>query len=248
MTILLVDDNPTDAQLVRATLVRQDSELTIIDAETCQDALRMADTAVMDCIVMDEQLKGVRGSECVKQLRAVKFSGAFGLLTGFPDTRQAVDAMLNGADFYLSKDDIQTGLLSSIRSAVARRQDAIRAQAAADKKEREYREELERLRDQRQDDISPGWLDTQRDIKELTKSIAGLSGEVAAIKGTNKQQFEMLVKLNADWQEMLLKIQGGQLALRTTRWQTVGKWVLAAIATIETIALAYLAYLKLLVE
>lgn len=244
MTILLVDDDPSDAQLIRTVLTRQDPELTLINAETCEEARRIADHdgTMIDCIVMDERLKGTPGSECVKQLRAAQFVGAFGLLTGFPDTKPAVLAMQNGADFYLSKDDIQEGLLPSIRNAVSRRQDAIRAKEVADAKEKQYQDELRQLRDEL--DTTDPWLQAQRDIKNLTKSVAEVSTKVASIEGSTVQQFQMLVKMNTDWQAMLLKMQQTHTSLKVTRWKTVGTWILASIAAMEAVLLAYFAYLQ----
>lgn len=246
MTILLVDDDPADAALVRAILTRQDPDLAIISAERCEEALHIAETTQLDCIIMDERLKGVPGSECIKRLREQKYRGAFGLMTGFPDTKMAVDAMIHGADFYISKNDIQDGLVPAMQQAIARRQDAIRAQQAADAKDKQYQEELRHLRDEL--DTSDPWLEAQRDIKNLTKSLAEVSTKVASIEGQTVQQFLMLTKMNKDWQDVLMKFHQGQVSLAKEKWKRRGEVLLRIVVAIETVALAYFAYLEVIAK
>jgi len=143
--ILLVDDDLNDARLVREILVRQDPDLTIIDAETCEDALRLADTEAIDCIVMDQKLAGMQGSECVRQLREQDYQGGFILLTGFSDPRTAVAAMKNKADDYLDKGDIRERLLLAIRDAVAIRSSAVQKQKEAILKNRRIDERIDQI-------------------------------------------------------------------------------------------------------
>lgn len=145
MTILLVDDDPTDARLVREILVRQDPEITIIDAQTCDEALWIADTEHIDCIVMDQKLEGLQGSDCVRALRQKDYQGAFILLTGFSDPRTAVAAMKHGADDYLDKRDMWDRLLYAIRDAAGIRGEAVKKQREAIEKNRRLDERIDQL-------------------------------------------------------------------------------------------------------
>lgn len=126
--ILLVDDDPTDASLIRAILTRQVGVLTIIDQTSCVEALATINQLDIDCVVMDQKLIGIQGSECVKQLRDSGYQGAFVLVTGFADDRVAVEAMKNGADDFISKNDIATKLLGAITGAIELRAHTIRTQ------------------------------------------------------------------------------------------------------------------------
>lgn len=149
MIILLVDDDLTDATLVGHILTRQDPDITIIDAETCEEALRLAKTPP-DCIVMDQRLVGLSGSECVKRLREHGYRGAFILVTGFVEERTAVEAMKNGADDYISKNDVRERLLPAIKDAIARRADAVRLQRIAEEGQKEMDgifDQMDRLRE-----------------------------------------------------------------------------------------------------
>lgn len=145
MTILLVDDDLSDARLIREILERQDPELTIINADTCEDALRLADTETIDCIVMDQRLPGLQGSKCVAALREQGYQGGFVLLTGFADPYTAVEAMKNKADDYLDKGLIRERLLSAIRTAVSIRSDAVAKQKEAIAKNRRIDDRIEEL-------------------------------------------------------------------------------------------------------
>lgn len=216
MTILLVDDDLTDARLVREILTRQDSDLTVIDAETCEDALRVADTAQIDCIVMDEKLVRTRGSECVEHLRQQGYIGAFILLTGFPDSKIAVDAMMNGADNYLSKDDVRAGLLAAIRKAVEKRHAATAMQHAAEEKEKRYLDQVQELDALRRGSpvIAPALSEAVQDIQNIKETIAGLGQQVVNIESNTAKQFELFLKLQSGWQEMLGNMQEGLLKLQ----------------------------------
>lgn len=145
MVILLVDDEPSDALLVRHLLATYDPDFTLIEAASCEETLAIVAKQTVDCIVMDQKLVGTSGSDCIKKLRESHYVGAFILLTGFADERTAVEAMKNGADDFLSKDHMHDELPMAITKAIERRAEAVRMQNAAAKKDLEFDARIDAL-------------------------------------------------------------------------------------------------------
>lgn len=145
MVILLVDDNPTDLALVSIALKRQcREELTLLQAESCHEAVALTETTEIHCIVMDQRLIGTQGLACVKKLRDLHWHGALVLLTNFADEHEAIESMHLGADDYLSKATINEELWLAIAKAIDRRKEVMRSEEKAQEKT----EQLEALHTQ----------------------------------------------------------------------------------------------------
>lgn len=145
MIILLVDDEPSDAFLVRHLLARHDPDFTLLEATSCEETLAIVAKQTIDCIVMDQRLVGTSGSDCIKQLRENHYVGAFILLTGFADERTAVEAMKNGADDFLSKDHMHDELPMAIAKAIERRAEAVRMQIHAQEQDKRTADIIEQM-------------------------------------------------------------------------------------------------------
>lgn len=209
MRILLVDDDLNDALLVRKILASQDPTITIVDAETCEQALDLAKRENFDCIVMDQKLMGLSGSECVRRLRDQKYVGGFVLLTGFSDVETAVEAIRNGADEFISKNDIREKLLPAIRSAVELHREPMRAARDAEEKIVRIDEKTEGIEDARQrmerrprvdhDEALLKALDTigemAPNLKQTIGDIATLKAQMANIESTSNTSIKMLLDL-----------------------------------------------------
>lgn len=132
LNILLVDDDPSDAELIRLTLTRQIvDDLRVVNAFSCTEAcfrIQVEGVEAFDCIVMDQKMPGATGSECISRLRSAEFNyqGAFVLLTGFADNNIAFDAMQRGADDFLNKDDMEVSLVPAILAAIQAREFIVR--------------------------------------------------------------------------------------------------------------------------
>lgn len=103
--LLLVDDNPADRLTCRRTLEQSGHPLSIIEAETAEEGLRLARHESIDCIVLDQSLPDFSGLEFLADL--VEEHGELPvpvvMLTSASDASVAVRALQLGASDYLIK-------------------------------------------------------------------------------------------------------------------------------------------------
>ena len=126
--ILLVEDNPADARLIREYITEQSWPNLDADAPTIDHVERLAEarealTDEVDLVLSDLGLPDSSGVETLDQLLAVGASAPVVVLTGLDDERVGVDAVEHGAQDYLVKDDISPRLLQqTLRYAIRREQ------------------------------------------------------------------------------------------------------------------------------
>ena len=105
LTILVIDDNPADAGLLRRLLGKIDQ--VDVDFTHClneadgKEALSAKD---VDCLFLDYQLGETSGLDVLDSIRALGHDLAVIVLTGAGDESVAVEAMKRGAQDYLVKD------------------------------------------------------------------------------------------------------------------------------------------------
>jgi signal transduction histidine kinase len=121
--VLLVEDNPGDARLLREMFNEQtalDVELTHVE-RMAEAEKHLAEHAV-DIILLDLGLPDVQGLEAVRRARAAAPGVTVVVLTGLDDESIAAQAMQEGAQDYLIKGQIETSaLLRALRYAIARK-------------------------------------------------------------------------------------------------------------------------------
>jgi diguanylate cyclase (GGDEF)-like protein/PAS domain S-box-containing protein len=122
-SVLLVEDNPGDARLLREMFNEwpaHDIKLTIVDS------MRLAEkhlsTHAVDIILLDLGLPDAQGLEAVRRAHVVAPRIPLVVLTGLDDELLAGVALQEGAQDYLIKGEIETrGLLRALRYAVERK-------------------------------------------------------------------------------------------------------------------------------
>jgi signal transduction histidine kinase len=134
MQVLLVEDNPADATLVRQAFSQFPQETwQFIGVETLGEAItayqQMSDVAEhdsFDLVLLDLGLPDAKGLETIQQFLAASPEALVIVLSGLDDKTLALRAIEQGAQDYLVKDQItlQT-LLKSIQFAI-RRQHTLR--------------------------------------------------------------------------------------------------------------------------
>jgi two-component system, cell cycle sensor histidine kinase and response regulator CckA len=121
--LLLVEDNPGDARLLREMLKEQtshDTELTHV--ASMSDAEKHLAKHGVDIILLDLGLPDAQGLTVVRRVRELAPLIPLVVLTGMDDESLAAQALQEGAQDYLIKGQIETrGLLRSLRYAVERR-------------------------------------------------------------------------------------------------------------------------------
>ena len=121
--LLLVEDNPGDARLLREMLIVQGSHNTeLTHVESIGDAERHLAEHSTDVILLDLGLPDAQGLGAVRRAHAAAPRVPLVVLTGLDDESLATQALQEGAQDYLIKGQIETrGLLRSIRYAIERK-------------------------------------------------------------------------------------------------------------------------------
>src|SRR5690606_24712263 len=145
MRVLLIEDNPGDALLIREMLRdARDIDLALQICTTLADGLQELSERRFDVILLDIDLPDSHGMETVSRLLSRHPANPVVVLTGFDDQDVAVLALKAGAQDYLVKGDTTTNLLvRSIRYAIERhRIDVAEAELAAIKERQRLAREL----------------------------------------------------------------------------------------------------------
>ncbi len=123
MRVLLVEDNPGDARLLREALVDAGSgRVELTHVERLSTALQRLDKEHFDVILLDLSLSDERGLETLKRAREQKPEVPVIVLTGIDDEVLAVNAVREGAQDYLVKGQVDGNLLvRAMRYAVERK-------------------------------------------------------------------------------------------------------------------------------
>ena len=120
--VLLVEDNPGDARLLREVLSDISSQqFELIHVERLTEALERLDNERLDVILLDLSLPDAQGVDTVVRVRQHASNLPVVVLTGLDDETMALSALQNGAQDYLVKGQIDAPLLGhSIRYAIER--------------------------------------------------------------------------------------------------------------------------------
>src|SRR5580704_18370836 len=121
--VLLVEDNPADARLLREMFREEESNHTeLTHLECMSDAERHLAEHAVDIILLDLGLSDVQGLEAIRRAHAAAPGVPVVVLTGLDDESLAVQALQLGAQDYLIKGQMETrGLLRALRYAIERK-------------------------------------------------------------------------------------------------------------------------------
>jgi two-component system OmpR family response regulator len=118
MRVLIVEDEPHMAELIRRGLVSEGFAVDV--AANGEDAVSMAHAADYDSIVLDVMLPGISGFEACRRLRGAGVWTPVLMLTARDSVEDRVAGLDTGADDYLVKPFAFAELLARLR-ALARR-------------------------------------------------------------------------------------------------------------------------------
>jgi len=120
--VLLVDDEPALLELGSTYLSCADRDLRIKTAASARDALEKIRVGHFDVIVSDYEMPGMNGIGLLKELKSEGCTIPFILFTGRGREEVVIEALNNGAAFYLQKGGEPkaqfTELIHKIREAV----------------------------------------------------------------------------------------------------------------------------------
>jgi class 3 adenylate cyclase/CheY-like chemotaxis protein len=148
---LVVDDNPTNLEVLRVRLNAQDYEvLTAADGEA---ALTQARELEPDLVLLDIMMPKLDGISVLKQLKqdaTLRFVPVI-LVTAKADTRDIVHGLEAGGDDYLTKPFEHAALVARVRSLLRIKElhDTVQSQAMRLKEQTEQLSSWNRLLEQR---------------------------------------------------------------------------------------------------
>ena len=121
--ILLVEDNPGDARLLRFSLEEAQSlRFELVHAPRLSEALEHVRDGAFDVVLLDLSLPDAHGMETVRRMLQAAPAVPIIVLTGLTDETVAVQAVQAGAQDYLVKGTVEGGPLArAIRYAMERK-------------------------------------------------------------------------------------------------------------------------------
>ena len=123
--LLLVEDNPGEAGLIKAAL-HEDSypnvKFELVHVNHLSEALQLLRESGFDLLLLDLMLPDACGVESVTRVKDVAPSLPIVIINGINEEAVAVEAMRNGAQDYLIKSEVDTGMLvRALRYAIERK-------------------------------------------------------------------------------------------------------------------------------
>ena len=119
-SVLLVEDSPSDAALVKGLLAHVSSHFSVMVVTTLAEGLSFVDCNEVDIIILDLNLPDSSGLDTAKRMLAATTRVPIVVLTG-NDEALGIEAMREGAQDYIPKSQLLAPLLArSLRYAMER--------------------------------------------------------------------------------------------------------------------------------
>ena len=113
--VVIVDDDE-EIRASLGSLIRRASNMKLIgDYANAEIALKEIPRHAPDVVIMDINLPGMKGYECVRQLKAMRPDVQFLMLTVYEDSDSLFNSLKAGASGYLLKRTASAKLLEAIR-------------------------------------------------------------------------------------------------------------------------------------
>ena len=120
--LLMVEDNPGDARLLREMFKVHGPFPQLIHVESMHGAEQHLASHSVDIVLLDLGLPDAQGLEAVRRTRAAAPHTPLVILTGLDDERLTITALQEGAQDYLIKGEIDSrGLVRALRYAIERK-------------------------------------------------------------------------------------------------------------------------------
>jgi len=123
LSVLLIDDEPALLEVLKP-FVERSGEMSVHTAQSATEALKILPEKTFDAIIVDYSMPDIDGIEFLKILRSEGNTTPVIIFTGVGHERQAIEAINNGANFYLKKgEDPQAQfreLVTMVKTAVER--------------------------------------------------------------------------------------------------------------------------------
>lgn len=117
ITVLIVDDHEMVRKGAKGYLESQPDLVVVAEAESGEDAVRLAREHVPDVVLMDLVMPGMDGVEATRRLKDVSPRSQIIVLTSYHQDEHIFPALQAGAISYLLKDVRARELVAAIRRA-----------------------------------------------------------------------------------------------------------------------------------
>jgi len=115
ITVSIVEDNDKLRETLARVLNRADGFRCVSQHASAEDALAELPPVKPDVVLMDINLPGMNGVECVRQLKKLRPEIQVMMLTVYEDTENIFNALAAGASGYMLKRTASKELLEAIR-------------------------------------------------------------------------------------------------------------------------------------
>ena len=115
ISISIVEDNDKLRGTLAKLIGRTEGFRFVSDYATAEDALAGLPKAKPDVVLMDINLPGINGVECVRKLKQISPQTQVMMLTVYEDTQNIFNALAAGANGYMLKRTPTKELLEAIR-------------------------------------------------------------------------------------------------------------------------------------
>jgi signal transduction histidine kinase len=121
-TLLIIEDNPGDARLLREIFRDESIATEMIHAESIGEAEKYLSKNTVDVILLDLGLPDAQGLQAIRRAHAVAPNAPLVVLTGLDDESLAAQTLREGAQDYLIKGQVESRtLLRTLRYAIERK-------------------------------------------------------------------------------------------------------------------------------
>jgi DNA-binding NarL/FixJ family response regulator len=117
--VSVVEDDPQARELIVGWINRSQEFCCVSDHSSGEDALRLLPEARPEIVLMDINLPGMNGVECVRQLKPRLPEAQFVMVTIYEDSDHIFHALQAGATGYLLKQTERADLLAALRQVHA---------------------------------------------------------------------------------------------------------------------------------
>ncbi|RPI21665.1 MAG: response regulator [Acidobacteria bacterium] len=175
--VLLVEDSPSDAQLLQEHLLEVGFErFRVTHVERLQDALTRLSNEVFDVVLLDLTLPDSSGLDTFSRIHSQAPDIPLVVLTSITDQDLAIEAVRHGVQDYLIKGQADARLIArAIRYAIER-QDMERDLRRSQERYRRLADELEGLVEARTSDLRQTMLAVEQRTEQL-RSLATQLGQ-----------------------------------------------------------------------
>jgi NarL family two-component system response regulator LiaR len=173
ISVLLVDDHSMVREGVRAFLLTQADILVVGEAESGEEAIKLAEQHVPDVVLMDLIMPKMDGVEATRRVKQVSPRSRVVVLTSYHEDEHIFPALKAGALSYILKDVSAEELASAVRKAAAG-EAILHPRVAA--------RVIKELQGRREDSLNPFTELSERELEVLKLIADGMSNAEMAAK------------------------------------------------------------------